>query len=60
MEIGDFEWDEDNIAHIARHSVYPDEVEELAFDDEPWIRKGREGTRYMLGYTISGRYLFVV
>lgn len=60
MDITDFEWDEDNIAHIARHSVHPDEVEELAFDDEPWIRKGREGTRYMLGYTISGRYLFVV
>ncbi len=60
MEISDFQWDEDNVAHIARHHVYPDEVEELAFDDEPWIRKGSGGTRYMLGYTISGRYLFVV
>jgi uncharacterized DUF497 family protein len=60
MEITDFQWDEDNVAHIARHKVYPDEVEELAFDDEPWIRKGRGGTRYMLGYTISGRYLFIV
>jgi len=39
MEISDFQWDEDNVAHIARHHVYPDEVEELAFDDEPWIRK---------------------
>ena len=35
--------DEDNVAHIARHHVHPDEVEELAFDDEPWIRKGRGG-----------------
>ena len=60
MEITDFQWDEDNVAHIARHKVYPDEVEELAFDDEPWIRKGRGETRYMLGYTISGRYLFIV
>ena len=60
MEISGFQWDEDNVAHIARHHVYPDEVEELAFDDEPWIRKGSGGTRYMLGYTISGRYLFVV
>ena len=60
MEITDFQWDEDNVLHIARHKVYPDEVEELAFDDEPWIRKGRGRTRYMLGYTISGRYLFVV
>jgi hypothetical protein len=31
----------------------------LAFDDDPWIRKGKKGTRYMLGYTIAGRYLFV-
>jgi len=38
MEISDFQWDEDNVAHIARHHVYPDEVEELAFEDEPWIR----------------------
>ena len=60
MEITDFHWDEDNVAHIARHRVLPDEVEELAFDDEPWIRKGRSGTRYILGHTISGRYLFVV
>jgi uncharacterized DUF497 family protein len=60
MEITDFQWDEDNIAHIAGHHVHPDEVEELAFDDEPWIRKGRSGTRYMLGYTVSGRYIFVV
>ena len=60
MEITEFHWDEDNVAHIARHQVSPDEVEELAFDDDPWIRKGREGTRYMLGYTIGGRYLFIV
>jgi len=61
MEITDFQWDEDNVVHIAKHKVYPYEVEELAFDDEPWIRKGgRGGTRYMLGYTISGRYFFVV
>jgi uncharacterized DUF497 family protein len=60
MEITDFQWDEDNVAHIAIHNVRPDEVEEMAFDDEPWIRRGRGGTRYMLGFTISGRYLFVV
>jgi hypothetical protein len=60
MEISDFQWNEDNVAHIARLHVHPGEVEELAFDDEPWIRKGNGGIRYMLGYTISGRYLFVV
>jgi len=60
MEIREFEWDDNNIEHIARHGVSPNEVEDVAFDDDPWIRKGRKGTRYMLGYTIAGRYLFVV
>lgn len=60
MEIREFEWDDHNIDHIARHRVSPDEVEDVAFDDDPWVRKGRKGTRYMLGHTIAGRYLFVV
>ena len=60
MEIKEFEWNENNIEHIARHRVSPDEVEDVAFDDEPWIRKGRKRTRYMLGYTVAGRYLFSV
>ena len=60
MEIREFEWDDNNIEHIARHGVFSDEVEDVAFDDDPWIRKGRKGTRYMLGYTVAGRYLFVV
>lgn len=60
MEIREFEWDDNNIEHISRHGVSPDEVEDVAFDDDPWIRKGRKGTRYMLGHTIAGRYLFVV
>ncbi|MBM4135654.1 MAG: BrnT family toxin [Nitrospira sp.] len=60
MEITEFEWDENNIEHIFRHNVLPDEIEDVAFEDEPWIKKGRQGTRYMLGYTVSGRYLFTV
>lgn len=60
MEIIWFEWDNNNIEHIARHNVKADEVEDVAFDDEPWIRKGRKGTRYMLDYTVAGRYLFIV
>ncbi|MCL5062690.1 MAG: BrnT family toxin [Nitrospiraceae bacterium] len=60
MEITEFQWDDNNISHIVRHGVSPDEVEDVAFDDDPWIKKGRSGTRYMLGYTIGGRYLFVV
>ena len=60
MEIREFEWDDDNVEHISRHHVFPDEVENVAFDDEPWIRRGKKGSRYMLGYTIAGRYLFTV
>ena len=60
MEVREFEWDDRNIEHIARHNVSPDEVEDVAFEEEPWIRKGGKGTRYMLGYTIGGRYLFIV
>jgi len=60
MEITWFEWDEENIEHIAKHNILPDEIEDVTFDDEPWIRKGRKGTRYMLGYSVAGRYLFMV
>jgi uncharacterized DUF497 family protein len=60
MEITRFDWDSNNIEHIARHNISPDEVEDVALDDEPWIRKGRKETRYMLGYTVAGRYLFIV
>lgn len=60
MEITWFEWDDNNIDHIARHKVLPVEIEDVAFDDDPWIRKGSKGTRYILGYTVAGRYLFIV
>ena len=60
MEITEFEWDDDNIEHVARHHIAPDEIESVAFDDEPWVKRGRGQTRYMLGYTVAGRYLFVV
>jgi hypothetical protein len=56
IEIVEFQWDDDNVAPIAAHMVRPDEVEEFVFEDDPWIRKGRGGTRYMLGYTVSGHF----
>ncbi len=60
MEIRSFKWDEETIDHIANHNVTPEEVEEVAFDGSPYIRKGRHGRRYLYGKTIGGRYLFVV
>ena len=60
MEIRSFKWDEDTIDHIANHGVRPDEVEEVAFEDYPYIRKGKRGRRYLYGKTLGGRYLFIV
>jgi len=40
MRFWNFDWDEDNIDHIARHGVDVDEVEE-ALSRKPLIRKGR-------------------
>lgn len=59
MEISDFDWDEGNVDHIARHGVGPDEVEEV-FDESPRIFRGRGGRYVALGRSSVGRYLFVV
>lgn len=61
MLITEFEWDENNIEHIARHRVTPEDVEEVAFDDEPYIRKIKKSAiNEMLGQTASGRYLKII
>lgn len=59
MEINEFYWEDKNIVHIARHRVIPEEIEEVAFDDDPRIRK-HSTERYLYGHTVSGRYLFTV
>lgn len=60
MEIKEFIWARKVIYHIARHNVSPEEIEEVAFDDKPYITKGREGLRYLYGTTNVGGYLFTV
>jgi hypothetical protein len=49
------DWDERNIAHIAKHSVSPEEVEEVFFDDTPHFRRHGK-VFYAFGQTMSGRY----
>ena len=44
-------WNKWAIEHISRHDVSP---------DEPFIRRGKDGTYYILGQTLAGRYLFIV
>ncbi len=59
MVIDSFEWDEDNINHIARHRVTPDEAEEIFIG--PYALFKTRGGRYLaLGRTIMGRYLICV
>jgi uncharacterized DUF497 family protein len=59
-----FDWDEANIAHIARHGVVPSEVEESFRDPFQILLKSyyRNGERRydMLGETVDGRILEVV
>jgi len=60
--ISSIRWTKDSINHIANHSVTPQEVEEVCFNEEdfPLIRSGRENHHYLFGKTYSGRFLFVV
>jgi uncharacterized DUF497 family protein len=59
MRLIEIEWDEESINHIWRHHVEPEEVEET-LEGRYIFRRGREGTYYVLGRALSGRYLFTV
>lgn len=61
----DFEWDDENRNHIARHDVADFEAEEAVTDPDAFGRrrgKDRFGNpRYVyLGQSVDGRVLFVV
>ena len=60
MRIVHLIWDEDNVLHIARHGVDPEEAEETCFNRRPFIERGRDGLYYISGQTETGRHLFVV
>jgi len=55
-------WDQETVYHITRHSVSPEEVEEVLFnaDVPPLILRGREGRYLAYGTTQEGRFLLVV
>jgi hypothetical protein len=48
-----FEWDEQNIEHILRHNVVPDEVEEACVN-QPHVRKSTDKRYLVYGVTDSG------
>lgn len=60
----DFEWDEDNEEHIARHGVVPDEAEEVLLDPRrvpaPAYSVYGERRRGVIGATEDGRVLAVI
>ena len=62
MRIENISWDQDTVDHIARHSVTPEEVEEVLFNeiDLPRIMRGKEGKYLAYGRTEDGRLLLVV
>lgn len=59
MRISSLLWDDQNVEHIARHGVTPEEVEEVCFGVHVAVR-GRYGRYILYGNTDAGRYLFVV
>ncbi len=65
MRITEIVWSESDVAHIARHGVTPEEVEEVLSANPVW-RRGRthpatgRTSLIALGQTEAGRYLFVV
>jgi hypothetical protein len=60
MVFGEVAWDEASEAHVARHSVTPDEVEDVLFCRPRLVQAGPHDTTYVMGTTFAGRYLFVV
>jgi uncharacterized DUF497 family protein len=59
MKAATFQWDEENVEHIARHRVEPFEAEEV-LDDDPLILKTSDDRYLAYGQTDAGRYLLVV
>jgi len=60
MVFGEVAWDEASEAHVARHAVTPDEVEDVLFSRPRLVQSGPYATTYVMGRSLAGRYLFVV
>ena len=54
-----FIWDDENLAHIARHGLSSDEVEE-ALVGGPLVLRGPDDRYLGYGRTENGRWVFVV
>ena len=59
INIRRFIWDEWNVAHIARHNVIPEEVEQVCHID-PVVQRGKKGKLLVFGPTENRRMLVVI
>lgn len=59
MRRAQFEWNEENLDHIARHGVDQDEAEAV-LDHHPFILRTADQKYLAYGQTDEGRYLLVV
>ena len=55
-----FIWDPENILHIARHGVTPQEAEDVLLDDETIHVPSHSGRLSAYGLTTAGRALRVI
>jgi len=53
-------WTEESEAHIARHAVTPEEVEQAVTSRPRYETSGREDSTLLYGATDAGRALLVV
>ena len=63
MQVSEFVWTEDRIAHIGGHDIEPEEFEEVCFGKALVLRAksaGKNPVYYALGQTEAGRHLFCV
>lgn len=64
-DVAGFEWDEANIAHIARHNVTPEEAEQVFFDENNALDEDIEHSKaekrfIIIGKTQKGRLLYQI
>src|SRR5216683_7461596 len=59
IKVENLVWDEWNIAHIARHNIVPDEVEQVCQSDFE-VEEADKGKLMVIGLTQAGRMLSVV
>lgn len=60
MRVTTLAWDDENVEHIAKHGVRPEEVEEVCFGPKNVVLRARENRYAVLGRTAAGRYLKVI